>query len=120
MHAYIGGTCKALSCSPIKVGGVADHVHVLCVLSRNLTVAQLVGEIKRSSSKWVKSKGPSYMRFSWQNGYGAFSVSRGHVERVRGYIDRQEEHHRKKVFKDEFRDFLLKYEIEYDERYVWD
>lgn len=120
MHAYLGGTCNKLGCSVIAVGGVADHVHILCVLSKNLAVADLIGEIKRSSSKWVKSKGPMLGKFAWQAGYGVFSVSQSQVETVRSYIGRQEDHHRKKSFQDEFRLFLKKYQIEYDERYVWD
>ena len=120
MHAYLGGTCKELNCPPIIVGGVAEHIHILCVLSKNLAVADLIGEIKRSSSKWVKTKGKLLQKFAWQSGYGVFSVSQSEVEVVRRYIARQEEHHRKKLFQDEFREFLKKYQVEYDERYVWD
>jgi REP-associated tyrosine transposase len=120
MHAYLAGSCNNLKCPAIIVGGVADHVHILCVLSRNFSVADLVGEIKRSSSKWVKTKGILLCKFAWQNGYGAFSVSQSQVESVRTYIAAQEEHHRKKSFQNEFRSFLEKYRVEFDERYVWD
>lgn len=120
MHAYLGGIRKNLKSPAIVIGGIADHVHILCVLSKNLSVAEFVGEIKRSSSKWVKTKGLMVRKFAWQNGYGAFSVSQSHVEAVRTYIVQQEEHHRKKSFQEEFRLCLKKYMVEYDERYVWD
>lgn len=120
MHAYLGGTCNACECPVITVGGVADHAHILCALSRNITIADLLGDLKRSSSKWVKTKGRMLEKFAWQNGYGIFSVSQSEVEKVRTYIKNQEEHHARKSFQDEFRGFLEKYEIQYDERYVWD
>ncbi|OGU31972.1 MAG: transposase [Ignavibacteria bacterium GWA2_55_11] len=120
MHAYLGGICKAQKCQPIIVGGVEDHVHILCFLSRIITIANLLQEIKASSSKWVKTKGSLLTKFSWQNGYGAFSVSEGHVKRVKNYIANQEEHHRRPTFQKEFRKFLDENDIEYDERYVWD
>ena len=120
MHAYLGGTCNNLNCPAIIVGGAADHVHILCVLSKNLAAADLIGEIKRSSSKWVKIKGLMVGKFAWQSGYGIFSVSQSQVESVREYITHQDDHHRKKSFQDEFRLFLKKYQTDYDERYVWD
>jgi putative transposase len=120
LQAYLGGTCNALDCPVLIVGGISDHVHILCSLSRNLSVAKLVGELKRGSSKWIKTKGRMLSKFAWQNGYGAFSVGQTEVERVKGYIAGQEEHHRKKTFQDEYRAFLKEYEIEYDDRYVWD
>jgi len=120
MHAYLGGTLKELECPVLTVGGPADHIHILCVLSKNIAIAELVGAIKRSSSKWAKTKGPSLRKFAWQNGYGAFSVSQSHVERVRSYIQNQEEHHRRKTFEDEFRSLLKAYKVNYDERFVWD
>lgn len=120
MHAYLGGTCKNLGSHVLTIGGVADHVHILCALSRNLSIASLVGEIKRGSSKWIKTKARLLSKFAWQNGYGVFSVGQSEVERVRAYIAGQEEHHRKRTFQDEYRAFLKEYWIEYDERYVWD
>ena len=120
MHAYIGGTCKALESPVLIVGGSADHAHILCSLSRNYSIAKVVGELKRSSSKWVKQKGHMLKKFAWQNGYGVFSVSQSQVDRVRQYIAGQEEHHRKQTFQDEFRAFLKKHEVKFDERYVWD
>ena len=119
MHAYLGGVCKGVGCPVLIVGGVADHVHILSLLTRTLSVADVMGEIKRESSKWIKSKGQMLTKFAWQNGYGAFSVGQSEVERVRTYIAGQEEHHRKKTFQDEYRAFLEEYEVEYDERYIW-
>jgi len=120
MHAYLGGTSKNLGCSIIAVGGVADHVHILCTLPRDKSISEIIREIKRSSSKWVKAQGNILTKFAWQNGYGIFSVGKSEVERTKKYILNQEEHHRKKGFQNEFREFLKKYKIEYDERYVWD
>jgi putative transposase len=120
MHAYLGGTCNELECPVLIVGGVADHVHILCALSRKITIAKLVGDVKRGSSKWIKTKGRMLTKFAWQNGYGVFSVGESEVERVRRYIVGQEDHHRKKTFQDEYRSFLKEYGVDFDERYVWD
>jgi REP element-mobilizing transposase RayT len=90
------------------------------VLSKNHSIAKIVWAIKRSSSKWVKTQRAILRKFHWQEGYGAFSVSQSHIEQVQNYILNQENHHHKKTFQDELRIFLKKYEIEYDERYVWD
>lgn len=120
MHAYLAKTLKANNCPTLVVGGVSDHVHLLFVLSKNHSIASIVWSIKRPSSKWAKSQGVMLRKFHWQDDYGAFSVSQSHVEQVQRYIRNQEAHHRKKTFKDEFRSFLKKYEIDYDERYVWD
>jgi REP-associated tyrosine transposase len=120
LHSYLGGTCRNLGCPSLCVGGVEDHVHILCRLSRTISVSGLVRELKRESSKWLKTKSPDLAIFEWQAGYGAFSISPGHVEQLREYITRQEEHHKSESFQDEFRRFLRNYGIEYDERYVWD
>ena len=120
LHRYLGGTCRALDSPALIVGGVADHVHLLCRLSRTLTVATFLQELKRESSKWIKGKDAELADFHWQNGYGAFSISPAHVEPVRTYIANQEEHHKTVSFQDEFRRLLKKYGIDYDERYVWD
>jgi putative transposase len=120
MHAYLGGICNELECPVLTVGGVSDHVHILCALSRNLSIAKVVGDVKRGSSKWIKTKGKMLTKFAWQNGYGAFSVGQPDLERVREYIVRQEDHHKKRTFQDEYRSFLMEYGVEYDERYVWD
>ena len=120
LHAYMAGVLQRIGCEPILIGGVEDHVHVLCNLSRTVTIAQLVEEAKKSPSKWVKEQGPQYREFFWQSGYGAFSVSQSNVEQVRAYIATQGEHHRKVSFQDEFRALCRKHGVEIDERYAWD
>ena len=120
MHAYLGGICNNLNCPVLLVGGIYDHVHILFNLSRNIQTAKLIGEVKRESSKWVKTKGGMLEKFGWQNGYGAFSVGKSEIEKVKAYILNQEEHHRKKTFQDELRQFLIEYKIEFDERYIWE
>jgi putative transposase len=119
MHKYLGGACNDLGCPIIIVGGTSDHVHILCKLSRNIIISKLLGDVKRSSSKWIKTKSLILRKFSWQNGYGVFSVVRSEIEKVINYISKQEEHHKRTNFQDEYREFLKRYEIEYDERYVW-
>ena len=116
MHAYLASILQANHCPTLIVGGVSDHVHSLFVLSKNHSIASIVWAIKRSSSKWVKGQAPGLRKFHWQEGYGAFSVSQSDVERVEQYIINQEAHHRRKTFKDEFRGFLKKYEVDYDVR----
>lgn len=120
LHAYVAGILRKHGCPTLQVGGPRDHVHALFALSKNHSIAQIVYEVKRGSSKWIKTKGQLYRKFHWQNGYGAFSVSQSHVGQVRSYILNQEQHHRKVSFQDEFREFLRRYDVEYDERYVWD
>jgi putative transposase len=120
MHKYLGGVCNNIDCPTLCVGGIADHVHILCRFGRTITLANLIQELKRDSSKWVKTKARSLQDFHWQNGYGAFSISPSHVEPVREYIANQEEHHRATTFQDEFRHLLTKFGLKWDERYVWD
>lgn len=120
LHAYMGGICKGLECPPIKIGGYTDHVHILCMLSKKMALMKLLEDVKSHSSGWIKTKGEEYANFYWQNGYGAFSVNPTEVDKVIDYIARQHEHHRQKTFQEEYRAFLKKYEVGYDERYVWD
>ncbi|WP_265594545.1 IS200/IS605 family transposase [Haloferula sp. BvORR071] len=120
LHHYLGGVVNEHGGRSIIVGGVADHVHQLLVLPKIMSVSDLVRELKRSSSLWIKQRDVLLKDFSWQGGYGAFSVGQGEVEMVREYIAKQEEHHRKRSFQDEYRAFLTKYGIAYDERYLWD
>lgn len=119
-HSYLGGISKERGCPPILVGGVEDHVHLLARQSRTISQADWVKELKRSSSLWLKGRDAKMRDFAWQTGYGAFSVSVSNVEAVRDYIARQEEHHRKATFQDEFRTMLRKHGVSWDERYVWD
>jgi putative transposase len=120
MHSYIGGILSNLQCQPIIVGGVEDHVHFLCALARTLDAAEMVKEVKRGSSLWIKTKTSELNEFHWQNGYGIFSIGFSQIPAVKAYIENQVEHHRKISFRDEFRGLLDRYEIECDERYVWD
>ena len=120
LHHYLGGILKNLHCQPLLVGGTEDHVHILSTLSRTCMPSDMVKEVKRSSSLWLKTKAPDLQDFAWQSGYGIFSIGFSQIPTVRDYIARQEEHHRRISFQDEFRSLLAKYEVEYDERYVWD
>ena len=120
LHKYLGGICKGMECYPVEIGGYQDHVHVLCMLSRKVTVAELLEELKKRSSKWVKTIDNKYSNFYWQHGYGVFSVSEAQVENVRKYIQNQHIHHAKCDFKTEYRELLIKHGVEFDERYVWD
>ena len=120
LHHYLGGILVKLDCQPIIVGGVEDHIHFLCALSRTCEAAEMVKEAKRGSSLWLKSKRPELRDFAWQNGYGIFSIGFSQIDATRVYIGGQEEHHRKISFQDELRELLRRYQIEFDERYVWD
>jgi REP element-mobilizing transposase RayT len=120
LEAYLVKVLHENGCPPLQIGSVSDHVHSLFGLSRILTVAQVVQLVKTSTSKWLKTKGPSMGGFCWQSGYGAFSVSQSSADSVVAYIRNQERHHRQVPFQDEFRALLQRHHIEYDERYVWD
>lgn len=120
LHAYLATVARNVDCECFRVGGVADHVHLAVRLSRTITMAQLIEELKTSSSKWLKTQSPALATFAWQRGYGAFSVGPSDLNALLHYIDTQEEHHKTRSFQDEYRAFLKKYEIKYDERYVWD
>jgi putative transposase len=120
LHQFLGGILRKLGCPAIIVGGVEDHVHVLCLLSRSRSAAEVVRELKRGSSLWLKGQREGLSDFAWQSGYGIFSVSHSLVDQVRDYIAHQEEHHRRTTFQDEFRQFLQRHTIAYDERYLWD
>jgi REP element-mobilizing transposase RayT len=115
----MGAIIKDNDSIPILINGVEDHVHLLCILSKNLGLAKLVEEIKRHSSRWIKTKGAYYSNFAWQGGYGGFSVSPALHDKTKAYIANQKEHHKKMSFKDEYLLFLKEYGIEYDERYLW-
>ncbi len=120
LYEYIGGICKSLECNPIKVGGFTDHVHVLCILSRKITQADLLEKIKKQSSLWIKKQGEQYNNFYWQRGYGIFSVNPSEIKIVENYIANQHEHHYRKSFQKEYVAFLNKYDIEYDDKYIWE
>ncbi|MDC0584212.1 IS200/IS605 family transposase [Bacteroidales bacterium] len=118
LQKYIIGCLNDLKSYTEEIYINPDHLHILCTLPRTITIAQIVSKIKAPSSKWMKTKG--IVGFSWQDGYGAFSVSASNVDAVKKYILNQPEHHKKENFKEELVLFFKKYNIEYDERYVWD
>lgn len=120
MWAYMGALLKDRECYPVKVGGHTDHAHLLFLLSQKIALMDLVEDVKKISSKWIKGKGERYENFYWQRGYGAFSVSISKLKKVIDYIERQREHHRTMDFQNEFRGLLKKHKVDYDERYVWD
>ena len=119
VHGYLATIVRSMDSSYVVVGGVADHVHILFDLGKMHTPVEFVEQIKRESSKFVKTLGPNYHNFYWQRGYGMFSVSPTHLETAEQYVRNQEEHHQQKSFQDELREFLNKYGVEYDEQFVW-
>lgn len=120
LYEYIGGILRAEKNCLIAAGGMPDHVHLLVSLGRELSIADTVRLVKSNSSKWLHESFPDSRDFAWQAGYGAFAVSFSNLGQVKGYIDHQAEHHRVRSYQDEFREFLKRHQIEYDERYVWD
>ena len=118
LHGYMAGVLKNLESPALIINSVTDHVHILCQLSKNVATCKLLEEVKKSSSKWMKEQG--VVEFTWQNGYGVFSVSQSNVDAVREYIKGQAEHHQKRDFMTEFREFCKRYDMPIDERYVWD
>jgi putative transposase len=120
LFGYMHGIVENNKSKLILANGTTDHVHLLISLGKTLSISELVGDIKRDSSSWIKKEGSDFKNFYWQEGYGAFSVGQTQVGEVMKYIESQKEHHKSKDFKTEFRGFLNKYEMEYDERYVWD
>lgn len=120
LFPYMATVVKNLGCHPVQVGGTEDHVHILSTLARTITIADFFEEVKKPTSKWLKTKGAALGKFYWQAGCGAFSVSASQTERVRRYILGQEEHHRTVTFKEEFLELLKKHEVSYKEEYLWD
>ena len=120
LYAYGTATMKNAGCPALAMNGMADHMHVLFLLSRVKTLAEVVENLKTSTSKWIKTKGPEYRGFHWQTGYAAFSVSRSNVNRVTRYIQDQVKHHRGRSFKDELLTLLERHNVEFDERFLWD
>ncbi len=120
LHRYQATVLQNLDCPPVLINSVADHVHILFELARTVAVANAVEQVKKTSSKWIKTQGAEFARFAWQAGYGAFAVSQSNVTAVRQYIANQQRHHRKKSFEDEYRAFLQRHNVPFDENYVWD
>lgn len=118
LHAYLGGIVKDLGGVPVAVGGIEDHVHLLIGLRATHRLADVLREIKGGSSEWVHAT-LGKKKFAWQSGYGGYTVSPANLERVRQYILRQREHHRRRTFQEEYVEMLRLSGIEYDERYLW-
>lgn len=120
LHAYMAVVLKNIGCPATLINSVEDHLHLLFELSRTVAISAVVEEVKTSSSKWIKTQGVGYTGFAWQAGYGVFAVSESDVSSVHDYIAAQREHHRKKSFQEEYRSFLERHRVSFDERYVWD
>jgi putative transposase len=120
LFAYQAGIFKEWDSPALAIGGAEDHIHMLFALSKNHPLSKVVEEVKKGSSKWMKTAGPKNPDFQWQAGYGAFSVSQSNSDAVRRYIENQEMHHRKMTFQDELRAVFRRHGIAFDERYLWD
>ena len=120
LYEYMGGILRSEKSVLLAAGGMADHVHLLVSLSRELSIADVIRIVKASSSKWIHETFQDRAQFAWQAGYGAFSVSFSNLPDVKDYIGRQAEHHRVRTFQDEYREFLRRHELAWDERYIWD
>jgi len=120
MHAYLATVCRDCDCEAYRVGGVADHVHIAARLARTISQSQLLEKIKKTSSAWIKTQSPDYHSFFWQSGYGAFSLGYSQLDALVRYVEDQEPHHKTNTFQEEYRALLRKYNVPYDERYVWD
>jgi REP element-mobilizing transposase RayT len=120
MHAYLATICRDLGAEFVRVGGVADHVHIVATLPRTVSQAEMIEQIKKTSSKWIKALGVRYRGFFWQRGYGAFSVSPSQLDAVLQYVEAQQEHHRTRTFQEEYRELLRRHGVDFEERYVWD
>ena len=118
VHSYIGQLVNSTGCMEIRTGGVGDHVHVLFLLSKDVPVSRVVEEVKRNSSRWIKSIDSYYQMFAWQSGYAAFSVSQSVVDKTLQYIKQQQIHHKKCSFAEEYTEFLQLYQVKYNEKYL--
>ncbi len=119
LFKYLSGTCASVGCHPIAVGGYLNHVHILCNLSKSLPLQDFVKDLKIASSKWMKTQGQQYTQFYWQDGYGAFSVGRNELERIKKYVLNQETHHRKNSFKEEYLEILRINDVNFNPEYVF-
>ena len=119
LYQYISGILKPHNHKLLAINGMTDHIHIFIGMRPTQSISDLMQDIKRSSSKWINEKQFLNRKFEWQEGYGAFSYSKSHVNSVINYIKNQEEHHKKESFRDEYLTFLKKFEIEYDERFIF-
>jgi putative transposase len=120
MHAYLARVFSEHDSPAIEVGGTENHIHILSLLSRNHEISEIIQHAKANSSSWAKTLNGRCLKFSWQSGYGVFSIHQAQIEPVRRYIQGQAEHHRRKTFQEEYLEILNEYQMPYDERYLWD
>lgn len=122
LYKYMAGIIKAKNHKPIIINGVANHIHVFIGLKPSMAISDLVRDIKNNSSKFINENRLVKGKFAWQEGYGVFSYSQSHIDRVYNYILNQEEHHKKKTFREEYLEFLTEFQIEFEEKYLfeWD
>jgi putative transposase len=119
LHAYLGGIAGNLESPVLCIGGTSNHVHMLVSLSKKVTVVDFLETVKKESSKWMKTQGVCFHSFYWQEGYGAFSIGQSGVDALKAYIGNQKQHHQATTFEEEFLALLRKYNIPFDERYIW-
>ncbi|MHB9023630.1 MAG: IS200/IS605 family transposase [Armatimonadota bacterium] len=119
IYEYMGGIIRSQGGISLRIGGVADHAHVLTTIDKTLSFADCLRDLKCNTTNWIKETFPGLQSFAWQEGYGAFTISVTGLERVKAYINRQEEHHRTVTFQEEFLEFLHRHNIPYDPRYIW-
>jgi putative transposase len=119
IHAYLARVFYDHESPAIEVGGTEDHVHILCLLSRNHSVSEIIRKAKANSSSCARAHGGGYMKFAWQSGYGAFSIHQSQIDSLQKYIQGQVEHHRRRTFQEEYLEILHQYQVAYDERYLW-
>jgi len=120
LYPYINKILKNQKCFPYQIGGMPDHIHIVCELGKTISASKLIEEIKISTSKWIKTKDNSLADFYWQSGYGIFSISPTHLDALKSYVANQEKHHKASTFQDEFIGLLQKNNVAYDEKYLWD
>jgi putative transposase len=120
LYQYIGGIIRAKKGHLIEIGGVADHVHILAQFSASVAIADVVRDIKANSSHWMNELPGVTRGFEWQKGYGAFTVSYSNIQKVRAYIQNQEEHHRKRTFEEEYTDFLNRHQITFRPEHLFE
>lgn len=119
LYAYIGGICRNADSPLLAAGGTANHLHLLMSLSKSRSLADLMMHVKKDSSKWIKTQAAYFADFQWQEGYGGFTIGESQVDDLKRYIDRQKEHHRATTFEEELVALLKKYNVAYDEKYLW-
>ena len=120
LYAYLGGVARQYHSPLLAAGGTANHIHLLVSQAKTIAPSNLLEELKKSSSKWIKTQGAAFNNFHWQDGYAAFSIGASQISAVKAYLARQKQHHQQKSFQEELIEFLDEYGIEYNEQYLWD